>query len=302
MGTAKRLPRKLNGRDITVSNHRDFTPEDHTLLLSVCKSFVEGLRDAELRQRLQSYKSLSFPPISSGDAWRSLLGVFTQIEGESMIIQWERGTVLERDPDKQNLAEAAVAHWKNLQDQPDYGIDPLLYTKQLQIHIERLRKLPSIQLLTLEQTQFETASQYQDRTTRVAAGLRPPQSSSLSDLHTLVIGYYVAGIWSHEIRALVDEFVKNGSAQYNIAAVARRHKSLQLAAELEKALEKNLYESAVEGYVRSYMDVLRSPLVKQESNTGAYSDYVIPAPDNQLLQVIGSLSNPSKMAPNQPRD
>jgi len=297
-GTAKRLLRKLDGRDITVSNHQDFGREDYELLLRVCKSFVEGLRDPELRERLQSYRSLSFPSVTNGNGWRSLLGVFTQVEGESMVIQWEKRTVLERAPDKEHLAEGTVAHWKSLQDQPEYGTDPLLFTKQLQIHAERLKKLSSIQLLTLEQTQYETASEYQDRTLRIIANIRPAQSGALLEFHGLTVDQYVAGIWSHDIRGVVQEFVENAPEPHSIGAVARRHKSLQLAMELEKALDKKLYDPSLDRYIRSYIDVLRSPLVKLETHL----DYVLPTPDDQLLEVISRLPNPSKMAPNQPRD
>lgn len=298
-GSAKRLLRNLHGRDIAMSNYRDFTHEDWEILNGVCQAFVQGLHDPELKRRLLSYRSLSSTPVN-GDAWRSLHGVFTQMEGESMVMLWEKRTVQEKYPGKEPAAETAVSHWKSLQDQPDYDLDPVMFSKQLQIHVDRLKKLASIQLLTLEQTQFETATEYHQRTMRIMSNLRPSQSVSMEEFEKTITGHYVAGIHSHKIKAQLEDFVQTVPEQHlvRIAALALRHKSLQLAAEYEKALEKNLYDSSLEPTIRAYMEVLQGPLVKLENGL----DYIIPKPDERLLEVIEGLPNPSKMAPNQPRD
>ncbi|RBQ92026.1 hypothetical protein VDGD_10129 [Verticillium dahliae] len=299
---AKRALRRLNGRDITLSNYTTFSREDFEILTRVCEAFVEGLFDQTLKARLQGYQSLTFGPHNDNECSHSLLGVFTQVEGEMLAMGWEHRTTQEKSADAEKAAEVCVLGWKKLQNQPVAGGDPLQHAKHLQLYLHRLKKLNSIQLVTLQQTQFESASDYHERVTKLIVNLRPAAllAEKGEDLfQELVIKHYVEGIWSFEVQKQVGEFVAATSGPISLGTVARRHKSLQLAFEFERALEHHAYDSHLEPVIKQYVALLRGGT----SQPGDTSTLALAAPESQqVLQVILSLSDPSKLTANQPRD
>lgn len=302
-GAAKRLLRKLGGRDITNSTAANFTIEEFRLLNEVCLAFVNGLADASLRARLQAYESLSFDPTSPTAPHRSIYGVMAQVEGEKTVMAWESRSIHEKDEHFEKLARSRVDQWKHLQNRPNFGSDPLAYNKELQLASDNLKKIPSIALLLLEQSQFETASSYHSRTIRLLVDLGGQDlPSSPSPILPVIIYQYVRGIYDPEIRALVSAFL-NSLPLPSLRAVARRHKSLQLAREFEKALEKDVYSADNADNIKSYIDLLREPLVPTDGRD-VHFDSILPIPPESkaLVAKIRDMQDPARMSPNQPRD
>ncbi|KAK4100883.1 hypothetical protein N658DRAFT_496970 [Parathielavia hyrcaniae] len=301
-GSAKRLLRKLGGRDMTHSNAGDFSAEDVKLLNQVCLAFVEGLADSNLRDRLLRYRSLNRYDLSSPKNCRTLLGVLTQVEGEHMALLWESRPFRERDESRNAAAEAAVRLWRALQDSPDYGRDPLVYQKELQLAVERMKRISSIQVLLLAQAQGESAANYCSRAVRLLQDLGGNDSRARADtLLPTTIEHYVGGIYNPTIRQQVKDF-QQAHGISNLRAIGRAHKSLQLAVEYEACLAKGLYHEQDAARVRQYIDFLRAPAA--QTSPGGHLSGVIPLPPGSasLLANIRQLGDPSRAAPNQPRD
>ena len=302
-GLAKRLLRKLGGRDITHSNIAEFRVEDAKLLNEVALAFVEGLADTTLRDRLLRYRSFNRYELVSHDSHlRTLLGVLTQVEGEHMAMTWESRPFQEKDKSREAAAESAVRSWRAVQDKPEYGRDPLFYQKELQLAVEQLKKIASIQVLLLAQAQSESAANYCSRALRLLHDLGGHDSRARADtiLPTL-IHHYIAGISNHAIREQVQDFQQTHRVN-NLRAIGRRHKSLQLAHEYEMCLKKGLYTDDAAAKVRQYVDLLRAPIAKSPS--AGYSNGMIPLPPDSasLLSEVRLLGDPSRAAPNQQRD
>ncbi|KAL1900487.1 hypothetical protein Sste5346_002208 [Sporothrix stenoceras] len=302
---AKRILRKLDGRDITHSTAREFKEKDLEVLTDVCRAFVEGLADQKLQDRLFATRSLATSHTPSGLNYRSLYGVYMQAEGEALAMMWDSREINEKDAQHEDEARHKLKMWNDLQNKVNFAVDLLGYNKEMQLAVENLRKIPSLQLMTLEQGQFETASQYHDRVGKllVQSGGRDAATPNNTIL-PIVIRQYIAGIWSHDIREQVDAFSQT-LEKPSLRAVARRHKSLQLALEFEKALAKHCYEDEqTAADVQKYIDILRQPLEKCDL-TGRRFDYVVartPETAPVISFVRRQLVDPSKLAPNQPRD
>lgn len=300
---AKKLLRRLGGRDITNSTAANFSADDYRILNDVCSAFVCGLSNHELKSRLQQYASLSFDSNAPMAQNRSIYGVVAQVEGEKMIMAWETRSILEKDEHSEKQARNRIDQWKNLQDKPGFGLDPLAYNKELQLANDALKRIPSIGVLLLEQTQYESASSYHSRAIRLMIDLGGHDSpSSQSDILHLILQQYARGIYDSDTRSQVSDFLRTVSSP-SLRTVARRHKSLQLAREFDRALEKNLYPDETANDVRRYVEVLRGPLL---STTGEdpHFDFVLPmTPESwTLLTKIRDTQDPSHMSPNQPRD
>lgn len=302
-GAAKGVLRKIGGRDLTNSNYSEFKQEDFLLLNRVCLAFVEGLSDARLRDKLLSYKSLSSYDLTVKGNHRTLLGVLTQVEGGIMAQLWEDRVVRERDDAHEQQAQIWVKTWMDTQNRNGYGSDPLQYQKELHIAADQLKRIASIQILNLSQLQHETPAQYASRAARLLLDLGGSDRASREDpVLPTVIQQYVKGIRGDEIRKEVEEFAASLET-LGLQAVARRHKSLQLAHDYEKCLEKGLYPEQSADAVKRYIGLLRAPMMKTPPGTSRF-DVVVPLTDESqaVLSEIRSLGDPSKMAPNQPRD
>ncbi|OHX01080.1 poly RNA polymerase cid13 [Colletotrichum incanum] len=300
---AKRTLRRVGGRDVTLSNCRELTEEDYDILNKVCEAFFNGLRDPELKRRLSNYHSLSFKPLPNVPNYRSLAGVYAQMEGERIVMLCETDAAIGSAEDADESTRMLIASWKALQNQPHFGIEPLTYTKQLQLHLEKLKKLPTAQLLTLEQSQHEAATGYHARILKILSNLRPRNNSDADAARQIIIDKYTAGIWPSTVRAQVREFVDNTKGPLSLVAVARRHKSLQLALELEKAVEHQLYDPSLESDIREYISILRGPMRESKVQDPQY-DHVIPVTKQNIetIKRMRDLKDPAKMTVNQPRD
>ncbi|KAK0718256.1 hypothetical protein B0T26DRAFT_646393 [Lasiosphaeria miniovina] len=300
--TARNLFRKLGGIELTNANSLQLKGDDYDFLYEFCLAFVDGLTDRALRERLLSYRSLSRNDPNSPLHYRTLQGVYTQVEGEKMAMVWDSRQIHEKDETQEQQAQTRVTVWKTLQNKPDYGLDPLAYNRELQLASDQLRRIPSIQVYLLSQNRYEPVSTYHSRVIRVLLELGSHDTPSPSNrvLRT-VIDQYVRGILIEDVRHRVEEFAK--LEDLGLRAVSRRHKSVQLAHEFEKCLEKGLYPEESTASVRAYVELLRGSMVKSPSH-GSQSDFFVPVtPESAaVMSEIRRLGDPSKMGPNQPRD
>lgn len=302
-GLAKRVLRKAGGRDVTVSNYRDFTDRDWDILNGVGQAFIQGLSDLQLRQRLLNYPNLNLSPPDGLQNNRSLLGVYTQVDGEQILMKWENRVIGEKTLAREAQAEQAVSAWVDIQHKQEFARDPVFYTKELQLSHDKIKKASSVQLIMLEQGQHETPMQYSIRTYNIIHNLKLQNSDFTIEEWSVVVKQYVAGIFHDDIRTLVEEEVASSSLASNFKGVVRRHKSVHLAWELERALENGLYDSAQFEDVKQYISLLRSPL-RQGSKPKAHPDFIVPLTKktSELVNRIKSLPDPHRMGPNQPRD
>lgn len=302
-GAAKKTLRKLGGKDITNSTAANFGEEDFRILNDVCKAFVHGLADDTLRTRLEGYASLAFDEQAAVPNNRSIFGVMAQIEGEKLVMACESRTILERNDHFEQLAKNRVIHWRELQNRPNFGLDPLGYNKDLLSATEYLKKIPSIGLLLLEQGQYESAASYHNRTLRLLTDLGGNDlPSTQSPILPVVLKQYSQGIYDFGIRAQVSDWL-NSNPSTTLRALARRHKSLQLAREFERALEKGLYSTEVAKDIQDYIGLLRGPMTRNAPEDVHYDSILSIAPEQwALVARIREIPDPSRMSPNLPRD
>lgn len=305
-GLAKRVLRKAGGRDITLSSMREFSAYDWTVLNLVCQAFVRGLADTSLRQTLSEYPSLAFDLNSRVPYNRSLLGVSVQVEGEQIMHLWQNwplaGDFARVDPS----IESNIALWYELQREQNFSQDPVRYSKELQLALERLKKLPSFQLLLLEQSQQESVTQYCQRTSTITRHLQVFFKDSPYKLEHETINKYIAGICYDDVRNDVKSWWSTTDIE-DLVVVSHKHKCFHLAGELSRALSKQLYDDVAQKDVARYVELLRRPLQQGAARPAKAreSQLIIPIRDEETLQLVArmkTLPDPHKMAPNQPRD
>ncbi|ETS83159.1 hypothetical protein PFICI_05035 [Pestalotiopsis fici W106-1] len=296
---AKKILRQLGGHDITHSNISVFTAKEFHLLDQVSSSFVEGLNDTALRNRLMLHPSFA----SKGDLsnWRTLHGVCNMAEGEKLVMLWENRVIHESDPRSEQSHARTVHWWSEFHRTRYFGLDPLTFNKEMFLVLEKLRKIPSVQLMQLQQEPYESAADYFGRASKVMAQLRIAPHSS-SELTSPIIGYYVSGIDDQEIREKCEVFVRNTGTK-DLKDVARRHGSLHLANDYARAVEKGgLYSEDDVPLIKEYIQFLRSDLVQTPAVDG--HEYRLPVDDSlrQVYRRILELPSPGQLAPNQPKD
>lgn len=283
-GLAKRVLRRVGGRDVTMSNHREFSNTDWVVLNLVCKAFVDGLYDTSLRQHLATFPSLSFDENGSSPKNRSLAGVFTQVEGEQTLLAWEHWVGQKSLPDPQDQARHALQGWNNVRQKVDFGFDPIIFNKDLQVAIEKIKRLPSVQLMQLEQTQAETASQYYTRVRNMIHSLDISNEDDHLSATREIASCYISGIINTRVSGEVAAAVSQSKDQVSLDELGQIHKCLHLAHELEIALKDGLYDKALTCDITEYCTLLRSPLRKVQLSQGATS-FLIPLADDSLSLV-----------------
>lgn len=284
--TAKRLLRKVGGRDISAGSPT-LTSEECNLLNEVCKAFISGLSSETLALRLQSCENISplfdssLPPVQ-----RSLNGLWNQIEGERFAMAFENRPLPEVNEKQEQDCLRLVEEWRSLQNQIPRLVEPLAYNRQLYVAAEKLKSFSSLQLVLLEQIQHEDPVYYHKRVQRIHDSLRS-HDQHVSDLTTpVVISNYISGISNPEIRQALQQtsYKKGGLKDVGLA-----HRVLQLAVDYEHAMNQNLYDDQDRSLVQEYVTFLRNqPQEKQV--------------DSSLLAKIRDLPDPTVMSPNKPRD
>ncbi|KAH6659597.1 hypothetical protein BKA67DRAFT_509134 [Truncatella angustata] len=297
----KKVLRQLGGRDVTHSNFGIFTEGDFLLLSDVSEAFVEGLNDTALKQRVKLHPSFSIgKPVPNH---RTLHGVCNMVEGENLVMLWENRAVPDGDARAEQAHAKTVRWWAELHQTRHFGSDPLAFNKEMFVSLERLKKIPSIQLMQLQQDQYESAADYHDRAVKIMAQLSATALAAAEPgVLPPLIQYYVSGIHQKAVREVVKKFVQRTDTK-NIRAVARRHRSLHLADEYARALDKgSLYQRDDIPIVKEYIHFLRSEMVPV--NSGQVNDYHLPV-EESLLHIydrILQLPNPALSAENQPKD
>ncbi|KAI3316795.1 hypothetical protein HD806DRAFT_516716 [Xylariaceae sp. AK1471] len=301
-GNTKRLLRRLNGRDITHSNCQDFTEADFILLDKVASAFINGLYDADLRCRILAYPSFHIGETTQQRNYRSLFGVNTIIEGEKLVLSWETRQLSSGDPKTEQAYESVIRRWKDLQYRKNFGISPIWFNKELQLAVEALRQIPSLQILQLQQDQYESPIQYHGRTNKIAIALSAAPSFPGADIGSQIIKHYVDGIRDEDIKNMARSFVASTKTQ-TLRTVARTHKSLHLACEYERAIDKRLYRSEDLPILQSYLSILRRAPVHSKQRLRDF-EFLIPIMQNEtaVLDRIRQLPDPATLGPNKPRD
>lgn len=296
---AKKLLRQLNGRDLTHSNSVDFSPSDYELLDAVSRAFVSGLHDKTLQQRVQGLPSYT----NTGPAPCTLMGVSKTVEGESLVMLYENKPFTGENTRKEGQSKAILHAWHGLHNKPGVSQNPLAFNKELQHSVETLRQIPAVQLMQLSQDQHEPASLYHTRTLRILNDLSGPGGPT-QDMTDLALASYITGIHDTHTREQVQAFASTHNA--SLQAVALKHKVLQLVGEYQKALDQGLYAAQDAPAVRAYMDLLlqEDPHVDhvQPADSGALVVKPLSAELVPLFEKVRQLPDPSKLAPNQPRD
>ncbi|KAK0388756.1 hypothetical protein NLU13_4999 [Sarocladium strictum] len=297
-GTAKRVLRKAGGRDVTLGNYRELSDFEWDILNCICKAFVRGLEDARLRDQLSKWPSLSFDAAAGTPYRYSLMAVATQVEGEQLLQQWDQKIASEHMSLKPRAGHA-VLQWNQLRLRETYGIDPLAWAKEIQLALDRIKKLPSVQLITLEQQPHELPTAYYTRAKSVIRVLAEHNQEPAEVMMT----QYIAGIQPSSIRKAVMIAYQDSSYTMDMAALSRRHKALHLAAKFEQALTKNLYPEEQVPDITTYVELLRQPMVNISTDPTA-PNWVVPigSENAALIARVQTLKDPHAFAVNQPKD
>ncbi|KAI1198700.1 hypothetical protein F5X97DRAFT_143204 [Nemania serpens] len=300
--SAKRLLHRLNGRDITYSNSQDFTEDKYILLDKVANAFVKGLYDSDLKSRILAYPSFNIGEISRLINYRSLFGVNTMIEGEKLFMSWEAGQLSSGSSMTNQAFDKVIRRWRDLQYSKNFGNTPFWFNKELQLAVEALRQIPSVQIMHLQQEQYESPMHYHGRTNKIAIAMSGTHSSSGVGLYSNTIQHYVNGIRDKKIRNQVHDFVALTETQ-GLRTVARKHKALHLAADYERAIQHDRYRPEDLPVLQSYIAILcREPIRSVQQPTDF--EYLVPIMQNEVgvLDSVRQLPDPATLSPNKPRD
>ncbi|KAI1383383.1 uncharacterized protein F4822DRAFT_420426 [Hypoxylon trugodes] len=303
---AKRLLRRLNGRDITISNAADFSIADFKLLDDITNAFINGLYDDSLKTRVQSYPSFRSANLPESPNLRSLLGAFMIVEGETLVVAWETQEIPQGSPKLRQNSESIIGAWKSLLKQRAFGGDPLMFNREIHLTLERLRQIPLIQLTQLKQDQYESATQYYTRVCRVSAELGPTHPSNAT-LLSQVIQHYISGIRDKYTREEVQNFASS-TGVHTLKIIARKHRTIHLAMDYERAIEKGLYSEEDIPVIQQYVKILREGftrrVLRSSKRIDNAFDYIalVDEDNTAIIERIRQLPDPSRLSPNLPRD
>ncbi|KAI9845381.1 MAG: hypothetical protein M1838_001736 [Thelocarpon superellum] len=165
------------------------------MLAQVVRAWVDGLQDDTLRRRLQKVRSMDLEMYS-----RSLASVWSQAEGERIVLSWATRRLREATDDKERQGEMLVSQWRHLQDH--VGSDVGNFERSLHRSWDRLKELPSANLGLLAEQKDETPKAYYLRTCSLLRALggrdRDANRALLSPAETevlqAVVEQYVQGL------------------------------------------------------------------------------------------------------------
>ncbi|KAF4584208.1 Poly(A) RNA polymerase cid13 [Ophiocordyceps camponoti-floridani] len=273
---AKRALRRAEGRDATISNYREFTELEWSILDGICEAFIQGLSDSTLRERLTRFPSLSFQSTDKTSSHRTLLGVYIQVEGERILQLWDAWSAKKALHNCQPQANQALATWNEIQQKRNFGADPVAYSRDLQLGLEKIKLVPSFQLLLLDQGPHEIPSQYHARAKAVLANLQRGSSGSCNAVQQVLVDRYVSGVSNGHMRAVLSRIVGSQIGQVDLEAVGLWHKALHLSRQLEATLTKETLSESQASDVKEYISLLQS-LPPQRVPTGPSDHkFVIP--------------------------
>ncbi|KAG5984070.1 hypothetical protein E4U55_006102 [Claviceps digitariae] len=296
---AKRVLRRCGGRDIPSSKYREFSSSDWDILNGVCQSFVQGLYDDSLRQQLESRLSLSFKSSATRSFNRSLGGVFTQIEGERILLDWEQSLAKHALQGSTGRIEQVIKSWVEVQNKLHYGEDPLGYNRELLSAFQLLKCQPEIQLMRLAQKPKETPTEYYYRAYNLVHKLDRSAFHETSSTGKQFVLAYISGIQDESVRNMMAH--ANANENISFDQLGQKHKCLQLAHELEIGISHQLYDEILTKDITEYIRVLKLPLVKVKISPNQFA-FRIPVTQELLpiLSRIRLLLDPRTLAINQP--
>lgn len=290
-GLAKRVLRKAGGRDVTMSNFKEFSHLEWQILSAVSAGFVNGLSDDKLKHAVQASTGLL--------EYRSLMAAFTQVEG-TQILQTLEGSRLQALVDTPNTPlEKTVRNWTELHQRGSTIADCMALNKDIQIALEKLKKAPAVQLVLLEQQSNETAFQYYNRTVAIVKGVDIGQALDPVELADEVQERYLAGIYHEDVREELKNVCSATLNSLSLTELGRRHMALQLSHEFEKALGNDAYVEADANIVRQYLDLLKAPLQKAPNSEKAI---LVPEELVETVARVKLVTDPHKLALNQAKD
>ncbi|TVY33386.1 Terminal uridylyltransferase [Lachnellula subtilissima] len=292
---AKRLLRRLNGRDITATSP-DLNDEESKILNDVCKALISGLSSSQLALRLRNYQTIaplfdqSLQPIQ-----RTLHGVAIQIEGERLAMAWENRPLAEYDERREFQGLADVEEWRVLQDKQGAIVESLAFDRLLWVAAEKLKKISSLQLVSLEQTPQEEPVSYYTRAQKLFEALKHHSSSNDTAI-PIFKAHYMAGIADKAIREALQLSVHTDATLQRLNV---QHRVLQLVADYKHALQVDLYDHADRPHVEQYLALLNSlnytdPAVRLRTP--------LTSSEEALLAKVRTLPDPTTVSPNKPRD
>jgi terminal uridylyltransferase len=289
---AKRLLKKLGGRDLT-STLPELSEEESRILNSVCKMFISGLSSKPLSTRLRNYNSIaplfdqSLPPVQ-----RTLQGIWHQVEGERLAMAWDSRPLTESEDKQEYECLTVVEAWRTLQDKRGPLTEPSIYNRQLYTASEKLKKISSLQLVFLEQIQYEDPVFYHGRALRIINNLKTPDQPSSGDYVTpIIIAHYIAGVGNNSIREVLLNSPHEGATLHQVAL---HHRALQLAVDYEHALKSSYFEDCDRDVVKEYIGLLRT--------RNFYQPNCLSESEINFVAKIRTLPDPTQVSPNKPRD
>jgi terminal uridylyltransferase len=298
-GVAKRLLRQLGGRDIGQAYSTLPTAKEVEILVDVNRAFVHGLNNVSLKERLLACQSLTFTTEGDIRAAKSLSGVFNQVEGERLAMMWDSRPLSEATEQMDMACAKQIGDWKILLDRTK--LETSFYNRQLHHAVDKLKKIPSLQLVFLEQEEHEDADQYCARVLKLMDDLKVKDvahngNSALAIFTT----HYINGARYQDIRQALDDF-RSRHWPLSLKSLSLHHRMLELARDFEKALNKNLYKGEARSDVEAYLALLRSSPPAHENADGTISSPISANDDVvDLLKKIVALPDPTGIS--KPRD
>ncbi|KAI9803124.1 MAG: hypothetical protein M1833_001195 [Piccolia ochrophora] len=254
----KAILTKMGAQDIDLSQIQHVKPDVLSSLEIITRAFVRGLRDEELRQRVNRHNLLSqvaFP--------RSLTGFWIQVEGERVAMSWESRKIFEATEAKEKHGMIVVKDW--LQHQDKASVDGLSFERALRRGWNRLKELSSAMLPLLEQRAGETAESYSaratallkdlggiDRSVKASATLTERQLGVLREVN----GHFLDGIRDISIKQSLIDF----ASSRNSPAFAEVASQLQAECQMKEyhaAIEKGVYSLEHQKIIEEYAIALR---------------------------------------------
>ncbi|KAG6285247.1 hypothetical protein E4U46_006035 [Claviceps purpurea] len=296
---AKRVLRRSGGRDIIGCKQHEFRSSDWAILNRICRAFVRGLYDDLLRHQLESRFSLSFESRGTGSINRSLAGVFTQVEGERLLLDWQLSPAKDALQGSSGRIDRIIRNWEEVQNKIHYGDDPFTYNKELQSACELLRCQPEFELMQLAQKPKETPTEYYHRTCRLVCKLEESVLHDFCYKEQRLVLMYIMGIDDESIRHTMT--LANASGNTSFDELGQKHQCLQLAHVLERAIRHQSYDQSLTGDISEYIQLLRKPLAKV--HLSGQAAFRIPV-TKQLLPILSRirlLPDPRTLEINQSR-
>lgn len=295
-GSANRLLRKLGSHDIDKSY--GIPPEQVRVVTDVCRAFINGLADPDLKARLSTYKSLSFTDAVQPVNIRTLRGVFTQVEGERLAMFWDNRPLREATEKSDADCQRQIEDWRKLLNQTD--VEPMMYNGRLNHAVSRLKRIASLQLPFLKQSLHESPPQYYARAANILDKLRGKDNDNVTAVMNI---HYIHGIKDPKMQEVLQAITSSHDG-VSLQSLSYQHRVLQLANDYETALSKNHYDELDRADLEQYISFLRSRNVihtTQLPNPASNASFQLGKPDPSFVAKLRGLPDPSN-AINKPRD